>query len=124
MREGVIPDLMPFPVDPLGKIGVFVSLDANQKKRGGSFFTLKYVEYFWCPFRIWPVIKRDRHLLRSCAIASHPVRLRQSLERLINNQAGIRVQCNRSLTVAGPIFDSQDLALTFHVDVLTRRNIF
>ena len=65
MVVGVISDLVAFRHDPPNESRIIFGVYTDEKERGFHFRCFQNVENLRCPFRIRPVVKCDRDLMRT-----------------------------------------------------------
>src|SRR5271165_2039077 len=124
MSEGMVADFMTFPVNTLGQAAEFLGLDSDQKKRSRDMFAFEDIENFRRPLRIGSVVKGHGKLVLAEAVACHAIGLGEALEGFAVNEASLRIDAKVARAIGRPRFDVQYLAVTLHIDVLTRRNVF
>src|SRR5208282_1405858 len=122
MGKRMVPDFMAFPVNALRQTAELLRLDSDQKECSGDMLAFKDIENLRGPLRIGTVVEGHGELVLAEAIARHTVRLGQTLEFFPVDEPGLLVYGQHALAVGGPRLDVQDLAVTLHVDILTRRD--
>ena len=119
----MIPNRVPFRINPLCQPGKFVRLNANQEECCGRFFLLQHIEDLRSPLRIRAIIKRDCHLIRTVAVTAHAVRLGQVLENFVRDQLAVGIYGEIPRAVGRLLFDAENFPLALHVDVGAGRHI-
>src|ERR1035438_4856441 len=84
----------------------------------------KHVENFRSPLRIGTVVKGNREVVLTGAIARDTIRLGQTLEGLAVNESSLLVDGQLALAITRLRLDMENFAETLHVNILTGRNVF
>ena len=82
----------------------------------------EHVENLGRPLRVGPIIKRDRDFVGAVAVARHTVRFGQRLKDFVGDQLGVGIDREVANAGSGLVFNAQDLALAFHIHILTWRH--
>ena len=123
MREGVVPNRIAFAVNSLRDAGKLVGLDSNQEKSRSCILGFQDIENLRSPFRVRAVVECDRHFVGTITVTSDAVWFGQVLEHLVGDHLAAGVDGQIAGSMRRPLFDAQNFALAFHVDVGTGRHI-
>ena len=118
----MVANLIAFLEETRSNRGEFVSLAADQKKRGSSVFSFQDVENLRRPLRIGAIIECDRNLIWTRTIASHAIWFGQRIHDLVRDESGM-VQGDRPRAVGRSCFQVQNFAIALHVNILAGRDI-
>src|SRR2546422_11617980 len=105
MRECMIPDLVTLAINSRGDITELLRLDSNQEKCRRRMLALEHIENLRRPLRVRPIIKRERHAIRTRSIASDAVGFRQRIEALVGDLTRIAIDREAALAIGRPSFD-------------------
>src|SRR5712672_3002407 len=99
MGERMIPNLMSLPVSALHYARELVGLQSDHEKCRGRLLALEHVEDLGRPRRIGAIVKGQRHLVRTVAVAPYTIGFWQRLKILIRDQirCGVddQIACSR-----------------------------
>src|SRR4051812_2336374 len=108
MGEGVIADLVPFPIDTARQSAEILRFKSNQEKRRRNVLFFQHIKNLRCPLWIGTIIERERKLVLTCSVSRHTIRFGQRIESFKVNQAGTLVDGQFAHAVSRSRLNAQD----------------